>query len=191
MKLSKQNAARQRAIRKAIASGKALGGLLAGLAAVSAAGCRDRSPAGTMGLYPMTEQVNSTNEIDGDVEMGEAPLEPEPEGNAACEAKGSAALAGVPLPDPDEMNATREMLLWGSTMGKMPAAPKLPSNRYRVRRGDTLTKIAKAHGTTVEELKRINGFDDARADGIKAGEIIKIRPVEQATPGDVRVEVDM
>ncbi len=34
MKLSKKGAARQRAIHKALAAGKALGGLIAGLAAV-------------------------------------------------------------------------------------------------------------------------------------------------------------
>lgn len=51
MKLSKRNAERQKAIRKALAAGTALGGLLAGLAAV--AGCGERhSPANTMGSYP-------------------------------------------------------------------------------------------------------------------------------------------
>lgn len=51
MKLSKKNAARQKAIRKALSAGTALGGLLAGLAAV--AGCGERhSPANTMGSYP-------------------------------------------------------------------------------------------------------------------------------------------
>ena len=40
--------------------------------------------------------------------------------------------------------------------------------------GDTLTKIAKAHGTMVAELKKLNGFDDKRADRLKANEIIKV-----------------
>ena len=43
MKLSKKNQARQRAIRKAIASGKSVGGLLAGALALATTGC---SPGG-------------------------------------------------------------------------------------------------------------------------------------------------
>ena len=66
MKLSKKNAAVQRVLQKAIASGKALGGLLAGLAAAAVAGgCREHSPATTMGSYPNTHcQDNAANEID-------------------------------------------------------------------------------------------------------------------------------
>ena len=63
MKLSKKNAARQSAIQKAIASGKALGGLLVGFAAASiSGGCSERSPSSIMGCYPMQQQVNTTNE---------------------------------------------------------------------------------------------------------------------------------
>ena len=64
MKLSKKNAARQLAIQKTIASGKALGGLLVGLtAATVVGGCKDPSPARTMGIYPMPQQqANATNE---------------------------------------------------------------------------------------------------------------------------------
>ena len=52
MKLSKKSAAIQRAIHDALASGKALGGLLVGFAA-TVAGCGERhTPANTMGKYP-------------------------------------------------------------------------------------------------------------------------------------------
>ena len=66
MKLSKKNATRQRVLQKAIASGKTLGGLLVGLtAATVVGGCRERSPATTMGSYPNTHcQDNAANEID-------------------------------------------------------------------------------------------------------------------------------
>ena len=48
MKLSKKNAALQRAMQKAIASGKALGGLLVGItAATVVGGCKEPSPAST------------------------------------------------------------------------------------------------------------------------------------------------
>lgn len=64
MKLSKKGAAIQRAIHNALASGKALGGLLIGFAA-TVAGCREsHSPAHTMGRFPdpRYQQKNSTNE---------------------------------------------------------------------------------------------------------------------------------
>ena len=57
MKLSKKNAARQRALQKAIASGKALGGMLVGFAA-SVVGC-----VPTMGRFPApNSQENAKNE---------------------------------------------------------------------------------------------------------------------------------
>jgi hypothetical protein len=56
MKLSKKGRARQRAIHRAVSSGKALGGLLIGLAA-TVAGCREhRTPADTMGAYPAPDR---------------------------------------------------------------------------------------------------------------------------------------
>ena len=63
MKLSKKNAVLQRAIQKALASGKALGGLLVGFAA-TVAGCREgHSPAHTMRRFPDPRyQENATNE---------------------------------------------------------------------------------------------------------------------------------
>lgn len=66
MKLSRKGAAIQRAIRDALASGKALGGLLVGFAA-TVAGCREsHSPAHTMGRYPDPRyQENITNEKTG------------------------------------------------------------------------------------------------------------------------------
>ena len=62
MKLSKKNAARQSAIRKALASGKGLGGLLVGLAAAVVGGCSERSPSTTMGDYPAPQQSNGSSE---------------------------------------------------------------------------------------------------------------------------------
>ena len=54
--------------------------------------------------------------------------------------------------------------------------PAVPEGFYRVAYGDTLTKIAKKFGTTVDDLKRLNAFDDARANALKAGEVIRIAP---------------
>ena len=63
MKLSKKGAAIQRSIHDALASGKALGGLLVGFAA-TVAGCGERhTPANTMGRFPDPRyQENTKNE---------------------------------------------------------------------------------------------------------------------------------
>ena len=46
---------------------------------------------------------------------------------------------------------------------------------YDVRKGDTLYSIAKRHGTTVDQLKKLNGFSDKSASSLKAGQKIRIR----------------
>jgi LysM repeat protein len=153
MKLTKKNARRLKAIQKALASGKGLGGLLVGLAAATvAAGC-NRPPFATAGI-----PANFHNEEpDIFVTEGEVPELPEPATtNAANEAKDR-----VPGP-PGKIGPPSQNL------------PPLPPGQYRVKDGDTLTKIAKAHGTTVAELKQLNGFDDKRADSLKAMEIIRV-----------------
>ena len=89
MKLSKKHAALQRAIHRAVASGKALGGLLVGFAA-TVAGCRDHSPAHTMGRFPDPRyQENATNETQNLRPLpGEPPETPQPaETNAVNETR--------------------------------------------------------------------------------------------------------
>ena len=147
MKLSKKGAAIQRAIHDALASGKALGGLLIGFAA-TVAGCREsHSPAHTMGSFPDSRyQENAKNE-DAKVFVTEGEI-PEPVETPAQEQ------------EPSKTNAVREVqgkgpVVRGEPMplpGK-PLAPPLPPGQYRVKHGDTLTKIAKTHGTTIAELK--------------------------------------
>ena len=95
MKLSKKSRFRQRAIHKALAAGKALGGLLAGLAASVVSGCSEHSPANTMGRYPAPD---TPREVKGhrraDV-MGKMLLTPEDEcTNAVNKAEGETTQDG-------------------------------------------------------------------------------------------------
>ena len=171
MKLSKKNAARQRVLQKAIASGKTLGGLLVGFtAATVVGGCKDPSPASTMGSYPRPQQqANATSENVGEFATGGViavpkPKTPQPKPNAVRESRGKEIVLG----------------------GKPLSPPPLPQGQYRVKYGDTLSKIAKAHGTTVAELKRLNGFDDVRANNLIVGEIIKVPQPKPNTVNEVK-----
>ena len=57
----------------------------------------------------------------------------------------------------------------------VPPAPPVPDGFYKVRKGDTLYSIAKQHGTTVEKLKKLNGFSDKSASNLKVGQKIRIQ----------------
>ena len=107
MQLSKKNAARQRVLQKAIASGKTLGGLLVGLtAATVVGGCKEPSPARTMGSYPSPQQqANATSENAGEfVTQGAIavpnPSTPQPTPNAVRERRGDEIVLGGVVPPP-------------------------------------------------------------------------------------------
>jgi murein DD-endopeptidase MepM/ murein hydrolase activator NlpD len=55
---------------------------------------------------------------------------------------------------------------------KAPAKPKKAANSYTVVKGDTLTKIAKAHGTTVATLVKLNAIKDKNK--ISIGQVLKV-----------------
>lgn len=85
-------------------------------------------------------------------------------------------------------NAVSETCATGSIRGMLPvlmgeiAAHDNPKGKYRVVAGDTLSKIAAKHKTTVTDLKKLNGFDDERANKLKVGEIINVAPVTNVPP---------
>ena len=55
---------------------------------------------------------------------------------------------------------------------KLPNLEKGPPEDYVIQKGDTLTSIAKANGTTVDALVELNGIKDP--DKINAGDTIKV-----------------
>jgi murein DD-endopeptidase MepM/ murein hydrolase activator NlpD len=55
---------------------------------------------------------------------------------------------------------------------KAPAKPKAQGKTYTVVKGDNLTKIAKAHGTTVAALVALNGIKDKNK--INIGQVLKV-----------------
>jgi murein DD-endopeptidase MepM/ murein hydrolase activator NlpD len=55
---------------------------------------------------------------------------------------------------------------------KKPAKPKAKGKTYTVVKGDNLTKIAKANGTTVAELVKLNGIKDKNL--INVGQVLKV-----------------
>ena len=55
---------------------------------------------------------------------------------------------------------------------KKPSKPKKAANTYTVVKGDTLTKIAKAHGSTVAELVKLNSIKDKNK--ISIGQALKV-----------------
>jgi murein DD-endopeptidase len=55
---------------------------------------------------------------------------------------------------------------------KAPAKAKVTAKTYTVVKGDNLTKIAKAHGTTVAALVKLNGIKDKNL--INIGQVLKV-----------------
>ncbi len=58
-----------------------------------------------------------------------------------------------------------------STVSSSRKAAK-PTSYHKVRRGETLTSIAAAHGTTVKKIKKLNGL---KSDKIRYGQRLKVR----------------
>ena len=100
MKLSKKSQARQRTIAKMVASGKSLGGLLAGLVAAAIPGCRDNSPGARMVDVPCPPQEQKPNS--GNEKHGRNP-----------------AVRGKYLVEPEKPNETNENNEDFRTMGEI------------------------------------------------------------------------
>jgi murein DD-endopeptidase MepM/ murein hydrolase activator NlpD len=77
-------------------------------------------------------------------------------------------VATAPAPSaPAKVSATPK-----PAKAKAPAKPKAKAKTYTVVKGDNLTKIAKATGTTVAELVKLNGIKDKNK--ISIGQVLKV-----------------
>ena len=115
---------------------------------------------------------------------------------AGSETNAVPRLAGVPMPGKPapvtvQTNACRQTQqhpvkgrVSRSSKEVKQLPPSIPKGKYRVVYGDTLSSIASRFGTTVEELKKLNGFDDKRANTIKVDEVISL-PVSDVTTNKV------
>jgi murein DD-endopeptidase MepM/ murein hydrolase activator NlpD len=76
-------------------------------------------------------------------------------------------VGGAPAPAPAKAAPAK-----APAKAKAPAVPKTAGKTYTVIKGDNLTKIAKAHGTTVAALVKLNGIKDANK--IAIGQVLKV-----------------
>lgn len=65
-----------------------------------------------------------------------------------------------------------------STVGGGKSLDKTETFTYKVRRGDTLWDLARKHGTTVSNLRNVNGI--SRSSKLKVGQLIKIPGLKQS-----------
>lgn len=78
---------------------------------------------------------------------------------------------GMTLSQLKRLNGLRSNRIMAGTRLKVRQPASKGMTRYRVRRGDNLTKIAQEFGTSVQELKRINSI---RTNTIFPGQIIQV-----------------
>ena len=111
-------------------------------------GCKSERTAGATRITPLGEVP-----VAAEIQIAAAaPVEPKPEPNLQLAVPQSA-------PTVSKANA--------------PAAVH-PETVYLVKAGDTLSRIAKAHGTTVKAIKTVNGLANDR---IAVGAKLKLREV--------------
>ena len=137
-----------RAGQKKIRKMLAAGLPLAALLSGLAAGC-DLRP-GPVGIAPREPDDSEDVRPPGEMPMNKEPAKPKTD--------NPVPLAGVPPPP----------VVAG-------AGPLPPAAVHVVKKGDTLAAIARQYGTTVGELKKLNGFTDQQSDRLEAGQKIKLK----------------
>ena len=84
------------------------------------------------------------------------------------------------VPNPETSSQTKQDTKKPEPLAGVPPKPVICGEiaqvyYHEVRKGDTLHSIAKQHGTTVEQLKKLNGFSDKSASSLIIGQKIRIR----------------
>lgn len=74
------------------------------------------------------------------------------------------------ISDPDRLQMGQELSLYGSAGPSAPAAPAAPKD-YKVKAGDSLYSIARAHSMSVVDLKKWNGLS---SNTIQPGQVLKL-----------------
>lgn len=114
MKLSKKNQTRQQAIRKAIANGKSVSGLLAGALAIATTGCSPKPSPGPIGRFPdpsyeeraKTNACNETPPVQptpGDMPPPQPPPKPSPKSTRTKSMRTMGIMAPRPAAKPPRM----------------------------------------------------------------------------------------
>ena len=83
----------------------------------------------------------------------------------------TAQTNAAPTPTPPPANAAAPEPVPDAPLAPAPVAPASQPSLYTIHSGDTLGKIAKAHGTTVSALKALNHL---KSDRITAGDKLKL-----------------
>mgnify|MGYP001236853247 FL=1 len=96
--------------------------------------------------------------------------------STASPKKPGILLRGGERGAPDPETAPVESLINTISTGPKKAGLGEPDNTYTIKKGDTLSEIARAYGTTVEKLVDINNLKDKSGDTIFAGQKIKLIP---------------
>ena len=83
------------------------------------------------------------------------------------------------VPNPETSSQSKQDARKPEPLAGVPPKPiirgRIDPVYHEVRTGDTLYSIAKRHGTTVDQLKKLNGFSDKAASSLKVGQKIRIR----------------
>lgn len=94
-------------------------------------------------------------------------------GRPSVESHGPAATSRAASPPPTSAGPTRTLVpsdVQPTPTGRTSSSPTPPGTTYTVQSGDTLSKIAAAHGTTWQELARLNKLKDPTK--IKTGQVL-------------------
>ncbi len=95
-----------------------------------------------------------------------------PQGGAAIIAPPASAVKPVaPAAAKPVAPATRPAPVQAATK---PALPPAPKGKYRVCAGDTLYRIARRHGISLQELLRANNLDEQGARSVRIGTLLTI-----------------